>query len=153
VFNLPSSNPIEGSWIRVRDEGDQVTMSLKVVDGDKIENQKEICVTVDSYVEAEKFLDALGCEWCAYQETRRELWMLDNVEVTIDTWPFLEPFVEVEGKTEAVVKAVSEKLGFDWAKAKFCSVDTLYSEKYNLYIDVINNETPKIVFDMENPFV
>lgn len=152
VFNLPPSNPIKGSWIRVRDEGDKITMSLKIVDGDKIENQKEICVTVDNYDEAEKFLDTLGCEWCAYQETKRELWLLDGVEVTIDTWPFLEPFVEVEGATEEKVKVVSEQLGFDWSTAKFCSVDTLYNEKYGTPIDVVNNHTPKIVFDMENPF-
>lgn len=153
VFNPPKGNEIEGGWQRVRDEGDKVTMSLKVVDGDQIENQKEICVTVDDYDEAEKLLSTVGCQWCAYQETRRELWTLDSVEITIDTWPFLEPFVEVEGETEELVKAVSEKLGFDWSTAKFCSVDTLYSEKYGLSIDIVNNETPKIVFDMENPFL
>jgi adenylate cyclase class 2 len=79
--------------------------------------------------------------------------MLDGVEVTIDTWPFLEPFVEVEGSSEAVVQAVAEKLGFEWATAKFCAVDTLYSEKYDISTDQINNHTPEILFDMANPFV
>ena len=153
VFNLPPSARVPGSWIRVRDEGEQITVSVKIVDGDKIENQKETCLTVDNYTEAETFLSTIGCEWCAYQETLRERWELDGVEVTIDTWPFLEPFVEVESDTEARVRIVAEKLGFDWATAKFCSVDTLYHEKYGTPLKVINDHTPKIVFEMENPFM
>jgi len=71
VFNLPRNNEIKGGWMRIRDEGDKVTMSLKVVDGDKIENQKEACVTVSDYSEAELILTTLGCERKAYQETKR----------------------------------------------------------------------------------
>ncbi|MCA9354745.1 MAG: CYTH domain-containing protein [Candidatus Kaiserbacteria bacterium] len=153
VFHLPEGNHIAGGWMRVRDEGDKITMSVKVVDGENIEDQKESCLTVDSYEEAETFLGTIGCQRKAYQETKRELWLLDEVEVTIDTWPFLPPFVEVEGASEEAVRAVSEKLGFDWTDAKFCSVATLYSEKYDVPEDVINNETPLITFDMENPFI
>jgi len=127
-------------------------MSLKVVDGDKIHNQKETQLTVDNFEEARKFLTGIGCEEKAYQESRRELWKVDGVEITIDEWPFLEPFVEVEGKSEEQVKAVSKKIGFDYTQAKFCSVDTLYNEKYNVSIDQINNHMPKILFKMENPF-
>ena len=98
-------------------------------------------------------LTTLGCVQKAYQETKRELWTLDGVEITIDEWPFLEPFVEVEGESEECVMRVSRKLGFEWKDAKFCAVGTLYAEKYNLLETVINNDTSKIVFDMQNPFV
>jgi len=152
-FNLPESVLTQKGWARVRDEGDKITMSVKSIEGEGIESQKESCVTVDSFKQAESLLTQLGCVKKAYQETKRELWMLDGVEVTIDTWPFLEPFVEVEGSSEAVVKAVAEKLGFDWAAAKFCAVDTLYSEKYDISTDQINNHTPEILFDMDNPFI
>lgn len=152
-FRLPKGNEIRGGWLRVRDEGERVTMSLKVVDGDAIHNQKEIQLVVDSFEEAKKFLTAIGCETKAFQETRRELWELDGVDITIDEWPFLEPLVEVEGKSEDAVRAVSEKIGFDYGEARFCAVDVLYSEKYGLSIDAINNVTPKIAFDMDNPFV
>ncbi len=153
VFKLPKGNEINGGWLRVRDEGDKITMSLKIVDGDKIHNQKESMLVVNSFEEAEKFLILIGCEEKAYQESKRELWEYEGVEITIDEWPFLEPFVEVEGKTEEQVKTVSKKIGFDYAKAKFCSADTLYGEKYNFSKDRINNNTPKILFEMENPFI
>jgi len=136
----------------VRDEGNRITMSLKVVDGDKIHNQKEAMLEVDNFEEARKFLFGIGCKEKAYQESKRELWKLDGAEITIDEWPFLEPFVEVESESEEQVRAVSEKIGFDYSKAKFCAVDTLYNEKYGVSIDRINTHTPKILFKMKNPF-
>ena len=153
VFNLPKDNEIKGGWMRVRDEGDKITMSLKIVDGDKIHDQKEICLKIDNFDNAVQLLEMLGCQKKAYQESKRELWLISDVEVTIDEWPFLEPFVEVEGKSEEIVKIVSEKLGFDYSQAWFCPIGTIYSKKYNIPEDVINNQTPKIVFGDKNPFV
>ncbi len=153
VFNLPSGHEIKGGWLRVRDEGDKITMSLKIVDGDKIENQKEIQLKINSFNEGVELLEATGAKKKAYQESKRELWELNGVEITIDEWPFLESYVEIEGKSEEEVKEVANKLGLDYLKARFCSVDTLYSEKYGISEDKINNHTPDILFDMENPFV
>jgi adenylate cyclase class 2 len=155
AFHLPNM-PVNGEgargWARVRDEGNKITMSVKVIDGEGIESQKESCVVIDNFKQGVTLLTAVGCVEKAHQESKRELWMLDGVEVTIDTWPFLEPFVEVEGKSEASVRTVSEKLGFAWADAKFCAVDTLFSERYGISQEQINNNTPHLVFDMENPF-
>lgn len=154
VFSLPKGNEIAGGYARVRDEGDKITMSLKVIDGDAIENQKEICLIVNSFEQAETLLATLGCQEKAYQETRRELWKLDGVEIMIDEWPFLEPFVEIEGPFEEAVKMVAAKLGFDYSRAIFGAVDALYMRKYmHLTADRINNHTPLIVFDSENPFI
>ena len=153
VFHLPRGNEIKGGWMRVRDEGDKITLSLKVVDGKKIEDQKEVCLEIDSYRQGELFLTAIGCQKKAYQENRREVWQLDGVKICLDEWPFLEPFVEIEGEAEEEVKKVCQKLGFDYGEALFCSTDQLYSDKYGIDKDSINNHTPEIVFDSKNPFV
>jgi len=153
VFALPEGHEIKGGWLRVRDEGDKITMSLKVIDGDKIEDQKEINVTVDNYENARSLLQLMGCKEKAYQESKRELWSLDDVEITIDEWPFLEPFVEIEGKSEQSVRLMSEKMGFAYDKALFCSVATLYHMKYGVTEEVVNNKTPLLVFGGDNPFV
>lgn len=152
VFNLPKGHEIKGGWLRIRDEGDKITMSLKVVDGNNIKDQKEICLKVSNFQQAELFLTAMGCEKKAYQENKRELWLLDGVEITIDEWPFLEPFVEIEGKSEKAVRAVCKKLKSDYSKALFCAIGTIYSKKYGISEDIINNKTPKIIFKMKNPF-
>jgi len=153
VFHLPKGHQVKGGWLRVRDEEDKITMSLKVVDGDKIENQKEICLNVNNFKNAELFLTTIGCKKKAYQENKREIWILGGVEITIDEWPFLEPFVEIEGKSEKVVKETAKKLGFNYKEALFCSVDVLYNKKYGIPLNIINNQTPNITFNSPNPFI
>lgn len=153
VFTLPEGHEITGGWVRVRDEGDKITMSLKIVDGEKIENQREICLTVDSFEQAELFLATIGCKKKSYQETKRELWILDDTEITIDEWPFLRPFLEIEGKSEESVKQVTAKIGLDYTQALFGAVDIVYMHQYpHLTFDRIN-KTPLIVFEGENPFL
>lgn len=153
VFNLPTGHEIDGGWLRVRDEGDKITTSLKVVKNGKIEDQKEICLEVDNFDNAVMFLQKIGCEKKAYQESKRELWILDNVEITIDEWPWLEPFVEIEGKSEAAVKQASHKIGFDYNQALFCAADKLYNMKYGISEEKINNHTPEVLFSGDNPFI
>lgn len=152
VFNLPKGNKIRHAWLRVRDESDRITLSLKVNDGKRIQDQKEVMLTIDSFKAAEELLSRTGCEWKSYQENRRELWKLDSCEVTIDEWPFLEPFVEIEGSSENAVKRVSKKLGLDYGDAVFGSVDVLLSEKYGISKDYINNHVSLLTFNGRNPF-
>ncbi len=152
VFNLPGERGT-GRWLRVRDEEDKITMSFKSIDGDKIEDQKEINLVIDDFEKGVEFLEKITCRRKSYQETKREIWKIEDVEICIDEWPFLEPYVEIEGKSEEKVKKVSKILGFDYSKAWFCATGLIYSKKYNIPVEVISNDIPKIVFDMENPFL
>ena len=152
VFNLPGKSRTD-KWLRVRDEGNKITMSFKMVDGNNIENQKEISLVIDDFKKGTEFLEAIGCRKKAYQETKREIWKLDNVEICIDEWPFLEPFVEIEGGSEKEVMAVSEKLGFNYSEALFCAVGLIYSKKYNIPVEVIDNKISEIIFNTDNPFL
>lgn len=153
VFFLPKGHEVKGGWVRVRDESDKITMSFKVVDGNTIQDQKETCLVVDNFQTAEQFLVGIGCVKKSYQENKREKWLLEGVEITIDEWPFLEPFTEIEGKSEEEVKKISEKLGFDYSKAVFGSLDVIVSRKYSISEDDINNHTPLIIFEGENPYL
>lgn len=133
------------SFVRVRDEGNRITMSYKHLDSLSLSGMKEICLTVDNFDEAINFVKALGLKPKAEQETYREEWQLDGVEVDIDTWPWIPSYIEIEGPSEAAVKAVAGKLGFDMQDALFGSVDQVY----NLYYDVTRrdiNYCPEIKF-------
>lgn len=152
TFNLPNGHEINGGWLRVRDEGNKITMTLKIVDGKKIENQKEITLRVDSFAEAEEFLISIGCRKKSYQETKREVWILNGVEIDIDEWPYLEPFVEVEGESKEKVKEISERIGFDYSQALFCQVATLYNMKYKVKEKICCNDIAEITFSGKNPF-
>lgn len=153
AFNLPPSVSTSQRWARVRDEGDKITMSVKQISGENIEDQKEAQILVNDFDQAVEFLDLIGCTEKAFQETKRERWEVDGVEVTIDEWPFLEPLLEIEGGTENAVRLVSEKLNFSWSDARFCAVSSLYMEKFSITEDRINNGTPRLAFDDQNPFV
>ena len=152
TFNLPKGHEIKNGWLRVRDEQDKITMTLKVVKAGKIEEQKEITLKVDDYAQAEYFLQSIGCEKKSYQETKREIWMLEGVEICIDEWPFLEPYVEIEGNSQEAVKNISTKLGFDYFRALFCSVDVLYRMKYGMPEEEVDR-IPLITFESKNPFL
>lgn len=78
---------------------------------------------------------------------------LDGVEVVIDEWPFLYPYIEIEGDSEYRVRSTAEKLGFDYKDAYFGSVDGLYAKEYGISEDKINNHTPEITFGIKNPFI
>jgi adenylate cyclase class 2 len=152
AFHLPKKS-IKRGYLRVRDEDNKITISLKYVNGKRIDDQKETLLVVDSFENAVSLLKSIGCQPKAYQETKRELWNFNGAEITIDEWPFLEPFIEIEGKSEDTIKIVSKKLGFDYKKAVFGAVDTLYNQKYGTPKDIINNHTPEIVFGLKNPFI
>lgn len=153
TFNLSSAVDNEYTFVRVRDERDKITMTLKVIEGGSIEMQKEINLDVDSMEKAKEILIFLGCKKKAYQENKRELWTLGDVEITIDERPFLEPIVEIEGHSENAVKETAKILGFDYTNALFGPITIVYAKKYNVSAEEINNKIPKIVFDMENPFI
>ena len=154
VWDFPSGHEIEGGWARVRQEADCITMSIKIIkDNKSIEDQQETCITVNSFEEAREILNTLGCQEKAYQESLRELWKIGDVEITIDEWPFLEPFIEIEGPSEQAVKDVAKQLDFDYSKAIFGSVDFQYFTKYKISTKQINTHTPRIAFDMDNPFI
>ena len=154
TWHVPKECQIAKSWLRVRDEDDKITLTFKSVgDGTNIEGQKEVELEVDNYKQAELFLKTIGCKKKSCQETKREIWKLDDVEIMIDEWPFLEPLVEIEGKNEAVVKNVSKKMGFGYNKSIFDCVSVLYSEKYGVPENFVNNKVERIVFEEKNPFM
>ena len=154
TFYLPKWSELTQAYLRVRDESDRITLSLKMMwDGEGIDSQKEVELVVNSYADAVLLHESLGAVQKAQQETRREIWEYNGVQVMIDWWPFLDPVVEIEGIDESSVCRVSQELWFDWSDAIFDSIDVVYSEVYGVSRDRVNNETPKIVFDMNNPFL
>lgn len=152
AFNLPHRDPKEHIWGRVRDEGNVITMTIKEWKDDGIAGQKELELQVDNYDTAIAFMNKLGCIPKSYQETYREEWRIHDVHVTLDEWPWLEPLIEIEGKSEEAVKEIVAKLEFDYSQAMFMTVTALYMDKYGLSQYEIDNNIPRITFE-ENPFV
>mgnify|MGYP001612137757 FL=1 len=90
----------EGAWIRVRNEGDQVTLSYKKLVDRSLHGTKEITVVVDDFEQTCNLFLTLGFVQDSFQETKREKWELDGCEITIDSWPWIPTFVELEAPDE-----------------------------------------------------
>lgn len=159
VVYHPSNNDND-AFFRVRDEGYRVTMTYKEFhDAASIHGVSEIETTVGDFDQAVALLDQTELLRETYQETKRENWRLGDVELMLDEWPWVDPFVEIEGPSEAAVREVAEKLGFDWNDAVYGGVASVYLKKYTGMGDpaeaaiIINRKTPVIKFDMAAPEV
>ncbi|MBR2708726.1 class IV adenylate cyclase [Candidatus Saccharibacteria bacterium] len=140
------------SFARVRDEGGKIVMTYKNVSDDhSILGTKEVNVEVGDYNDAILFLEGCGLRIKARQETLREIWVYGDVEICIDTWPWIPTFIEIEGPSEELVWETARKLGLKKSQAKFGSVDTTYQHYYGVDPEVINYDTPEILFNMDPP--
>lgn len=144
TFDFPIV-PGRKKWARVRQESDKVTMTIKEIRGSGINDTYETELIVNDFDTASSFLEACGIAEKAFQENMREVWVRDGVEVTIDTWPGLNPFVEVEGETEEIVRRVSSDLGFDFSEALFGSIDLVYEKELDIPSETIIR-LPEITF-------
>ncbi|MCA9332992.1 class IV adenylate cyclase [Candidatus Saccharibacteria bacterium] len=115
--------------LRVRDEGYKITVTYKLNDG-KSNYPFEVETDVGSFDETIKLFEAIGLQTYSYQESKREEWLIGDVEVVLDSWPWINDYIEIEGPTENSIKEVAKKLGFDWNDAKYGSVDTVYEHQY-----------------------
>lgn len=150
VFNVADPKNWNNSFARVRDEGNRVTMTYKRVDDLSLSGTREINLEVNSYDDAVEFLKNCGLHAKSYEETYREEWELDGVELDIDTWPWLPTFVEIEGPSEAAVQAAAEKLGFAMDDAIYGSVDEVYKNYFDVTSRQINT-SPSYRFEDEIP--
>ena len=145
TFDFLRVAPGRNKWGRVRQEADRVTMTVKEVRGSGINDTYEVELVVNDFNTASAFFEACDIPAKAFQENMREVWGRDGVEVTIDTWPGLNPFVEIEAETEEVVQKVSEELGFDFKEAVFGSIDLVYEKELGIPATTII-KLPEITF-------
>jgi adenylate cyclase class 2 len=140
------------SWLRIRDEGDKVTVTYKQTTEHEFGGANEIEVTVSNYDDTIDIFRKLGMIIHTDQETMRETWKVGAVEVVLDEWPWLDPFIEIEGPTKDSVVQVAKKLGFNWKAAVFGSVTVAYREQYTAIVkDEHISKIPEIKFDLPRP--
>lgn len=118
------------AFLRVRDEGHRVTMTYKQFDELSVDGAKEIEVVVSDFQATVNLLEQAGLKAHTFQETRRETWRLGDVEVMLDEWPWLKPYIEIEGESEHALQEMAVKLGFDWKDAVFGDVMAAYRAEY-----------------------
>lgn len=121
-----------GGWVRVRNEGNKITLSYKQLNDRTLHGTKEVSVTVENYDATCNFLEAIGLICTSTQETMRESWKIGDTEIEIDSWPWIPSFVEIEAKDENVLFDIAGQLDLDAKQALHGSVEVAYQAVYNV---------------------
>ena len=79
--------------------------------------------------------DPFGVNWIKSNKIKDAIQdFVNEVEFDIDTWPMIDPYLEIEAPSEGLVIEYFEKLGFDYSKAYFGSADIIYRDEYGIDI-------------------
>ncbi len=112
-FLLKGSVKGAHSWGRVRTDGKKTTITLKEMQGKGgFTPMNEYEVGVDDFEEAMRIMDRLvRPKLATYFENTREAYSLGKAQVTIDKWPEIPAFMEIEAPTMGEVKRAYGLLG------------------------------------------
>ena len=143
----------KSGYIRIRDEGNVVRLSLKMTASweGKISDQKEVDVEVSDFEKTKTILEASGVSFNRRQENLREEWEYGGAQITIDSWPGLDIYSEIEADSEEKVKEIALLLRLDWDKKIIVPAADIYARVYGISIDEVLEKISFITFE-NNPF-
>jgi len=137
VFDYPDLRLNErGAYIRVRDEGDKITLTFKQRLGVKTDDGKtndegmeEVEIKVSDFEKTAEFLIKIGLKEKFYEENRRIRYQLDDIEFDIDFWPLLDPYLEIEAPSWGRIDEAIKLLKLDPKDKKIFSTYQVYQLK------------------------
>ena len=140
VFDTIPATP--NRWVRLRTDGHETTLAVKEITSQTADGTSEWEVITSDIDTTLQILEKIGISPRGYQENTRQEFILDGDTLSIDTWPKLQPFIEIEAQSEAQIIAIAAKLGFSSNDISYKDVDTLYTE-----IGINLKTTPKLTFN------
>ena len=144
IRNCYDFNPVkENSWIRLRTNGIETTLTIKEIVSKEIDGTKECEITVSDFDKTDELLNKLGYFARSKQENRRIRFVLDSVEIDIDFWPMIPAYIEFEADSEEKIKDVCDKLDINFNNLTTLDVQSIYK---NYGIDL----TKKQIISLEN---
>jgi adenylate cyclase, class 2 len=133
ILDFPDRRLQTGSpsaYVRVRDEGDRVTLTYKAFELLSVAGASEHETAVDSFAECVAIFQAIGLQVESLQESKRETWHFGDCVIELDEWPWLKPYIEIEGPSEAAIRHTARALDLNWADAAFGDVMVAYRAQY-----------------------
>lgn len=125
VYDVKPVQP--NKWIRLRQNQDGTTLTIKDLSAKTIDGTKEIEIKVDDFDTTNELLEELGYFNRGFQENRRVQYRLDGVEIDLDKWPLIPEYLEIEGHNEEEVYRTVERLGFSKDDIVTLDVSSIYT--------------------------
>mgnify|MGYP006256597377 CR=1 FL=1 len=116
----------ENSWLRLRDEKNKVTLTVKEIISNDIEGTKELEVNVNDFESTHLILSKVGITEKGYQENKRLSYKFNSCDIEIDFWPKLSPYLEIEGESKKLVESTVKLLGYTMQDVSYKSTMDLY---------------------------
>lgn len=124
----------DGNWVRLRTDGVKTTLTYKSFSNDDIEGMRELEIEVSDFDKANAMMEQLGYKATKYQENRRTNYVRGQVEVSLDEWPMIPAYLEIEGHNRAEVELCLEELKLDNPTTTSEPTSAVY-KKYGLDLD------------------
>ncbi|MBQ9313745.1 MAG: CYTH domain-containing protein [Clostridia bacterium] len=123
-------NPkVDNKWIRLRTDGYKTTLAIKEYQSQDIGGTKEAEIEVSDIETTNEILNQLGYFKRSVQENKRMRYMLNDVEIDIDTWPHLNTYVEFEGKSKEAVLHILKLLEINESDVTTMDAQDIYLAK------------------------
>lgn len=140
VYDFNPVNPKK--WIRLRTNGVKNTITVKeIIDNQVIDGTNELEVEVSDFNIANLILKELGYVPRNYQENHRIVYNLNEVEISIDTWPKIPTYVELEAKSEELIKKLLSIIEYNEKDLTTLDVASIYMNVYGIDIMSIKELT------------
>jgi adenylate cyclase, class 2 len=135
VFDInggKKKNASVGAWLRLRQVGKLNTLAYKNKKGAGVSETEEIEVYVDDFDKTAKILQKINVfTGIFYQENKRKKFVLNDIEFTLDTWPLIPTYLEIETKSEKKLKEGLKLLSLEGKDLGHIGTCAIY-EKYGL---------------------
>jgi len=129
---LGHENPGMGEWIRLRQSGNETTITYKNKRGIGLDETEELEIMVGDFEESAKILSKLSCfTGKYYQENKRHKFLLDGIVFTLDTWPMIPTFLEIEAKNKEDIEKGLDLLGLKGKESGHLGLINIY-KKYGI---------------------
>lgn len=125
----------KNKWVRLRTDGSKTTLTYKNFKADAIDGVEEIEVLVDSFDSTRQLLLLAGLRSTSYQENKRvDFDGPGSVQISIDTWPGIPSYMEIEGSSVEEVNETVKLLQLGSNRQTSVTTKEIY-KLYGLSID------------------
>ncbi len=120
------------AWVRVRTDGTATTLTLKEMHKKGgFTPMSEYEVKTNDFRETLRIMSRLARKECIYFENSREAYSLWGAYITLDKWPGIPLYVEIEAPTDSRLRQVYKKLAIEGKFAGNAAIHDVY-KRYGL---------------------
>lgn len=128
-FSRYSINP--NKWVRLRKSNSKVELTVKHImrklsEDEIFQHVDEREIKTNSFEDTNLILESLGLARRNYQEKIRYSYVLGGVNIEIDVWPMIDPYLEIECTDINKIREIISKLGLENNELVSCNTEELY---------------------------